>query len=160
MIWQNSQRWLLLERTSRRFLWFWLLLLFFYLNECFSFHCFSTPSFTLPWAIARFLHPFNTFSPAHRRVIRDTFILTFLGFLFLPRLLRFWVCISYPQALSTLHSFVCDSDVDKNTPFRIFLCACSHRVVLSSWRMALNYWCLNYKTIDLSIAPVSHKVLS
>ena len=29
---------------------------------------------TLPWTIAGFLHPFYTFSPAHRRVIRDTFI--------------------------------------------------------------------------------------
>ena len=26
---------------------------------------------TLPWTIARFLDPFYTFSPAHRRVIRD-----------------------------------------------------------------------------------------
>ena len=30
-----------------------------------------TSSLTLPWAIARFLDPFYTFSPAHRRVIRD-----------------------------------------------------------------------------------------
>ena len=35
---------------------------------------FSTSSLTLPWTIARFLDPFCTFSPAHRRVIRDTFI--------------------------------------------------------------------------------------
>ena len=28
-------------------------------------------SLTLPWTIARFLDPFYTFSPAHRRVIRD-----------------------------------------------------------------------------------------
>ena len=40
-------------------------------------HCFffSQPplvsSLTLPWTIARFLDPFYTFSPAHRRVIRD-----------------------------------------------------------------------------------------
>ena len=45
---QNSQRWYLLERTSRRFLWCWLLLLFFYLTGGFSFHCFSTSSLTLP----------------------------------------------------------------------------------------------------------------
>ena len=30
-----------------------------------------TSSLTLPWTIARFLDPFYTFSPAHRRVIRD-----------------------------------------------------------------------------------------
>ena len=35
---------------------------------------FLTSSLTLPWTIARFLDPFCTFSPAHRRVIRDTFI--------------------------------------------------------------------------------------
>ena len=35
---------------------------------------FSTSSLTLPWTIARFLDPFCTFSPAHRRVICDTFI--------------------------------------------------------------------------------------
>ena len=45
----------------------------------FFIHCFSTSSLTLPWDIARFLHPFYTFSPAHRRVIRDIFILTFPG---------------------------------------------------------------------------------
>ena len=31
----------------------------------------SASSLTLPWTIARFLDPFYTFSPAHRRVIRD-----------------------------------------------------------------------------------------
>ena len=41
---------------------------------CCSCHCFSMSSLTLPWTIAGFLHPFYTFSPAHRRVIRDTFI--------------------------------------------------------------------------------------
>ena len=35
---------------------------------------FSTSSLTLPWTIARFLQIFYTFSPAHRRVIRNTFI--------------------------------------------------------------------------------------
>ena len=35
---------------------------------------FLRSSLTLPWTIARFLDPFCTFSPAHRRVIRDTFI--------------------------------------------------------------------------------------
>ena len=60
-----------------RFLWCWLLLLFFIsllLMWCWSSHCFSISSLTLPWTIAEFLHPFYTFSPAHRRVIRDTFI--------------------------------------------------------------------------------------
>ena len=43
----------------------------------FFIHCFKTSSLTLLWTIAGFLHPFYTFSPAYRRVIRDTFILAF-----------------------------------------------------------------------------------
>ena len=35
---------------------------------------FSTSSLTLLWTIVGFLYPFYTFSAAHRRVIRDTFI--------------------------------------------------------------------------------------
>ena len=50
--------------------------------------CFSTSSLTLPWTIGGFLHPFHTFSPAHRRVIRDTSILNH-SVSFLPRELRF-----------------------------------------------------------------------
>ena len=52
------------------------------------FICFSTSSLTLPWTIAGFLHPFYTFSPAHRRVIHDTFIFNH-SVIFLPRALRF-----------------------------------------------------------------------
>ena len=52
-------------------------------SEGFSFHCFSTSSLTLPWTIAGFLHPFYTFSPAHRRVIRDTLLLLLLLLLLL-----------------------------------------------------------------------------
>ena len=63
-----------------------------------------------------------------------------------------------PTVLFTPHSFVCDSDEGRNTPSRIFLCACPHRVVPSGWRMDLNYWCLNYKAIDISVVPVSHEV--
>ena len=66
--------------------------------------CFSTSSLTLPWTIAGFLHPFYTFSPAHRRVIRDTFIFNH-SVISLPRALRPWVGIFYPQAFFTLHSF-------------------------------------------------------
>ena len=65
---------------------------------------FSTSSLTLPWTLARFLHPFCTFSPAHRRVIRDTFIFNH-SVIFLPRALRFWAGIFYPQAFFTLRSF-------------------------------------------------------
>ena len=82
----------------------------------------------------------------------------------LPRALRFWVGIFYPQAFCTLCSFTdifdtfCDSDAGRSTPCRNLLCACLHRVVPSSWRMDLNYSYCSYKTIDLSIAPVSHEV--
>ena len=40
---------------------------------------FLTLSLTLPWTIARFLHSFYTFSPAHLRLIRNTFISIFPG---------------------------------------------------------------------------------
>ena len=65
---------------------------------------FSTSSLTLPWTIAWFLHPFYTFSPAHRRVIRDNFIFNY-SVIFLPRALRPWVGIFYSQAFFTLCSF-------------------------------------------------------
>ena len=83
---------------SLLFLWCWLL---------FFIHYFSTPSLTVLWAIARFLHPFYFFSPAHRREIHNTFISTFPGpsFTVLPRALWFWKGIFYPQAFFTLHSF-------------------------------------------------------
>ena len=38
----------------------------------FFIHCFSASSLNLPWTITRFLHPFYTFKPAHRRVIRGS----------------------------------------------------------------------------------------
>ena len=73
----------------------------------FFLHCIWTSSLTLPWAIAGFLHPFYTFSPAHHRVVCDTFIWTFLGFsvTILPRAVWFWAGIFYPQAFFTFHPF-------------------------------------------------------
>ena len=60
---------------------FFILLLYLHLSMFFNLlllffiHIFfSTSSLTLPWTIAGFLHSFYTFSPAHRTVIRDTFI--------------------------------------------------------------------------------------
>ena len=113
---------LCLGEPLRRFLWCWLLFLilisFLYLHFIFDLHFvvvhhlpfffihifFSTSSLTLPWAIARFLDPFCTFSSPYRRVIRDTFIFNH-SVIFLPRALRFWVGIFYPQAFFTLRSF-------------------------------------------------------
>ena len=91
-----------------RFLWCWSsfcccccsLHLSFFFTHIF----FSTSSLTLPWTIARFLHPFYTFSSAYRRVICNTFIFNH-PVIFLLRVVRFWVSIFYPQALFTLPSF-------------------------------------------------------
>ena len=61
-------------------LFFILLLLFFIMLlflicRCSSFtFALRYHSLTLPWTIAGFLHPFYSFNPAHRRVIRDTLI--------------------------------------------------------------------------------------
>ena len=67
-----------------------------------------TLSLTLLWANAWFLQPFYTFSSAHRRMIRGTFILTFLCFsvTVFQQALRFWAGIFYPQVFFTLHSFL------------------------------------------------------
>ena len=72
----------------------------FFIHICFA----STSSLTLPWTISGFLHPFYTSSPAHRRAICDTFIFNH-SVIFLPRALRFWEGIFYPQAFFTLRSF-------------------------------------------------------
>ena len=69
--------------------------------------CFSASSFILLEAIAGFLHPFYAFSPVNRRVIRNTFTLTFLGFsiTILLRALQFWAGVFYRQTFFTLNSF-------------------------------------------------------
>ena len=102
---KNSQRWYLLGRTPRRFLWCWSSFCCCYSSfvDVLPSHFFSF-SLTLPWTIARFLDPFCTFSPAHRRVICDTFIFNH-SVIFLLRALRFWVSIFYPQVFFTLCSF-------------------------------------------------------
>ena len=103
---------LCLGEHPRRFLLLLIFISFLYLNFVVVLHLsmffihiyFSTSALALPWAIAGFLHPFYTFSPAHCRVIRDTFIFNHFV-IFLPRALRFWVDIFYPPAFSTLRSF-------------------------------------------------------
>ena len=50
------------------------------------------------------------------------------------------------------------SDAGRNTPSRIFLYACRHRIVPSSWHMVLNYSYCRYKTIGLAITSVSHEI--
>ena len=65
--------------------------------------------------------------------------------------------VFYLTLLPYIFGTFCDSDAGRNTPSRILLCACPHRVVPSRWRMVLNYSYCSHKTIDLSIAPVSHK---
>ena len=74
---KNSQRWYLLGRTSGGFCdvdLHFVVVVILHLSMFFIHIFFLTSSLTLPWTIARFLDPFCTFSPAHRRVIRDTFI--------------------------------------------------------------------------------------
>ena len=98
LAWENLQ-WDFCDVGSHLYFVLVLHLLFFFIHIFFS-----TSSLTLPWTIARFLHPFCTFSPAHRRVIRETLIFI-RSVIFLPRALRFWVDIFYPQAIFTLRSF-------------------------------------------------------
>ena len=109
---KNSQRWYLLERTSGvfySFLFILLLLLFFiylhlsmflillvlYLYLISRLLCHVTS--TLPWL----LRPVKV--SASSELDPDYFRLLFL--FHLPRALRFWVHIFYPQAFFTLRSF-------------------------------------------------------
>ena len=67
----------------------------------------STSSLTLPWKIAGFLHPFFTFSPAHRRVICSTFIFN-LSEIFFHSFTASATVLGghfHPQAFFTLRSF-------------------------------------------------------
>ena len=75
-----------------------------YLPMFFIHICFSTSSLTLLWTIARFLHPFYTFSPAHHRVIHDTFIVNHSVIFLRERYGLEWAFF-YPQAFFTLRSF-------------------------------------------------------
>ena len=46
-----------------------------------------------------------------------------------------------PSTPSPLSGTFCNSDVGRNTPSRILLCACPHKIILSGWRMVLSYSC-------------------
>ena len=77
----------------------------------------------------------------------------FLSGNFLPTGFFFYLAL-FPHIFGTF----CDSNAARNTPSRILLCACAHRVVPSGWRMYLNYSYCSYNTTDLSLEPVSHEV--
>ena len=66
--------------------------------------------------------------------------------------------VFYFAFLHHLLARFCNSDAGRNTPSRILVCVYPHKVVLSGWRMILNYSYCRYKTICLSIALVSHEV--
>ena len=135
--------------------------------------CFSSlEAFTIPgyFSLPLALHP-GFSGPWRPPPALSSTLATFSCFTFcqafsvrvLPRALRFSVDIFYPQAFLSLHFFsdifgtACDSDAGRSTLSSILICACPHRVVASGWRMDLSYSYCSYKTIDLSIAPVSHK---
>ena len=63
-----------------------------------------------------------------------------------------------PSTASPHFGTFCDLDAARNTPSRILLCACPHKLVPSGWRMFLNYSYCRCKTIGLLIAPVKYKV--
>ena len=82
-----------------------------------------------------FYTSFYTFSPAHRRVIRDSFIFKH-SVICLPRALRFWVGGFYPQAFFTLRSFTDNLCVYQGLP--------------GSWQFFLeaynaSYWSLKHR---------------
>ena len=137
---------------------------YFFLTGVFSFpYYFSMPlalhsGFPGPWrpppALSSSLATFNdSFSQAFPSLVC----------LILLKVLWFWVSVFYPQLFFTFHSFptfsrLCDSDASRNTPSRIFLYVCFHRVIPSSYRKPLNYWYSSCKTVVYLITLVSHKV--
>ena len=66
----------------------------------------------------------------------------------------------YLALLPHILSYFYDADAGRNAPSRIHLCAYTYRVVACGWRLVFNYSYCRYKTIGLSIAPVSHEVSS
>ena len=102
---------------------------------------------TLPWLLSVAL----LFARLFRHIFTAS-AMVLSGLFYTHR--RFFTLNSFPTFLARFS----DSDTGRNTLSRIFICACPHRVVPSTWRMDLNYSYCCYKTIDLSIAPVSHEV--
>ena len=119
----------------------------------FFIHFFLTSSLIFSWVITRFTFKgIYLFSPAHCKVIWNTFIFTFWAFHFIPS-----------AVFSILHScrtfsYICDSDNSRISSSMILLYACSHRVVPSGWGMVLDNWFHSYKPIVLSCTSVSHEV--
>ena len=152
---KNSQRWYLLRRTSR-FLWFCLLL---FLTSLEVFHFMAFQRHPSPFReLLPIFTPVLYFQPSSSqsdswhfhfnfsRLFIFTMSAMVLSESFLP------MDVFYPILLR----FV--TQTRAGTPHPESSCACPRKVVPSGWCMAFNYWCLNYKTIDLSVAPVSQKV--
>ena len=79
----------------------------------------------------------------------------------LLRALRFWVGIIYPQTFFTLRSFTdifgtfCDSDAGRTpNPVSFSVLALTELSLPADAELHIG----SYKTIDLSIAPVSHEI--
>ena len=122
----------------RRFLWCWSS----FCCCCYSSFAnfihifFLTSSLTLPWTIARFLDPFSTFSPVHRRAICDTFIFqpfhyfltasaTVLSGHFLPTGVFYLTLL--PNSFGTFPTFLAHS--------RHFGTTCFHQAFTGSWQL-------------------------
>ena len=102
---KNSRHCTSLRRTSRRFLWCWLL---FFIHCCFFmlvFVVFTFPGyFSMPPALHPvFLGPVKASTSSE--LYPGYFRLLYFSVTFLPRALRFWVGIFYPRAFFILGSF-------------------------------------------------------
>ena len=139
-------------RISRRFSWCWLLLLFY-------------PHWT--FFLFRAIFPRQRHSTLAAQVHDGLHQLWVLPWLLLAvlRFARLSVTFyhkryGFERALFNHRRFLpcAPSDAGRNTPSRIFLYACRHRIVPSSWHMVLNYSYCRYKTIGLAITSVSHEI--
>ena len=135
-----------------------------HLSMFFIHNFFLTSFVTLPWTIARFLHPFCTFSPVHRRVIRDfifrpfhdllTASATVLSGHFLPTSVFYLALLPHILAY-----FVTQMRAETPHPGSSSVPALTElSLAAEAWTGAYSY--CRYKTIDLSIAPVTHEIYS
>ena len=128
----------------------------FYISGLLSLQPALHPGFSGLWrpppALSSTLATFGCFTLARLFRHSSTSSATVLSRHFLP------TGVFYLALLPHIFGTFSDPDVGRNTSSRIFLCTYPQRVVPSGWRMDLNYSYCSYKTIDLSIAPVSQEV--
>ena len=129
----------------------------------FSILCFSTSYLALPRAIFRItlagIYQFCTFSLAHRRVICNTFMLTFLSILLYCECYGFDLAF-YRQPFFTLHSCLIFEALVTQMKAGISPqgCSCMSAFIAMHAFRSVHAWCFSYKTVVYKITLISHEI--